>query len=61
MNSKEQPNRQTCLCDYRKRLLTVPEIAELDRKYAAELFDYLLANPLRSVINGGRETVSDRD
>lgn len=44
----------TRLPDYRKLLLTLPEIAELDRKDAAELFDYLLANPLRSVINGGR-------
>ena len=43
------------LPDYRKLLLTLPEIAELDRKDAAELFDYLLANPLRSVITGGRE------
>ena len=40
----------TRLPDYRKLLLTLPEIAELDRKQtAAELFDYLLANPLRSV------------
>lgn len=45
----------TRLPDYRKLLLTLPEIAELDRKDAAELFDYLLANPLRSVISGGRE------
>ncbi len=45
----------TRLPDYRKLLLTLPEIAELDRKDAAELFDYLLANPLRSVINGGRQ------
>ncbi len=45
----------TRLPDYRKLLLTLPEIAELDRKDAAELFDYLLANPLRSVINGDRE------
>ncbi|MBI2422954.1 MAG: toll/interleukin-1 receptor domain-containing protein [Candidatus Hydrogenedentes bacterium] len=45
----------TRLPDYRKLLLTLPEIAELDRKDAAELFDYLLANPLRSIINGGRE------
>lgn len=45
----------TRLPDYRKLLLTLPELAELDRKAAAELFDYLLANPLRSVINGGRE------
>jgi transcription elongation factor Elf1 len=45
----------TRMPDYRKLLLTLPEIAELDRKDAAELFDYLPANPLRSVINGGRE------
>lgn len=45
----------TRLPDYRKLLLTLPEIAELERKDAAELFDYLLANPLRSVIHGGRE------
>ncbi|MCX5756934.1 MAG: hypothetical protein NTU83_00200, partial [Candidatus Hydrogenedentes bacterium] len=47
----------TRLPDYRKLLLTLPEIEgeNLDRKDAAELFDYLLANPLRSVIYGGRE------
>lgn len=45
----------TRLPDYRKLLLTLPEIAELERKDAAELFDYLLANPLGSVIHGGRE------
>ncbi len=45
----------TRLPDYRKLLLTLPEIAELDRKDATELFDYLLVNPLRSVIHGGRE------
>ena len=45
----------TRLPDYRKLLLTLPEIALLDRKDSAELFDYLLANPLRSVIGGGRE------
>jgi hypothetical protein len=45
----------TRLPDYRKLLLTLPEIKELDRKDASELFDYLLANPLRSVINGGRD------
>lgn len=44
----------TRLPDYRKLLLILPEIAELDRKDPAELFDYLLANPLRSVIGGGR-------
>ncbi len=46
----------TRLPDYRKLLLTLPEIAELDRKNdAAELFDYLLANPLHSVIHAARE------
>ena len=46
----------TRLPDYRKLLLTLPEIAELDRKQtAAELFDYLLANPLKLSITGGRE------
>jgi hypothetical protein len=45
----------TRLPDYRKLLLTLPEIKELDRKDASELFDYLLANPLKSIINGGRE------
>ena len=45
----------TRLPDYRKLLLTLPEIAELDRKDPAELFDNILANPLRSVIGGGRE------
>lgn len=45
----------TRLPDCRKLLLTLPEIAELDWKDAAELLDYLLANPLRSVIHGGRD------
>jgi hypothetical protein len=45
----------TRLPDYRKLLLTLPEIAELDSKDPAELFDYLLANPLKTVIGGGRE------
>ncbi|MCX6278002.1 MAG: toll/interleukin-1 receptor domain-containing protein [Bacteroidetes bacterium] len=45
----------TRLPDYRKLLLTLPEIKELDRKDASELFDYLLANTLKSVINGGHE------
>ncbi len=45
----------TRLPDYRKLLLTLPEIAELDRKAPAELFDYLLANPLCSLIHGGRD------
>jgi WD40 repeat protein len=43
------------LPDYRKLLLTLPEITELDRKNPAELFDYLLADPLRHAIDGGRE------
>src|SRR5271165_1290969 len=45
----------TRLPDYRRLLLTLPEIAELDRKDPVELFDYLLANPMCSVIGGGRE------
>lgn len=45
----------TRLPDYRKLLLTLPEIAELDRKDPAELFDYLLANPLRSAVHGRRQ------
>lgn len=47
----------TRLPDYRKLLLTLPEIKTdgLDRKNAAELFDYLLADPLRNAIEGGRE------
>lgn len=45
----------TRLPDYRKLLLTLSEIAKLDGKNAAELFDYLLANRLKSVIGGGRE------
>jgi hypothetical protein len=45
----------TRLPEYRKLLLTLPEIKELDQKDPAELFDYLLANPLRTTIAGGRE------
>lgn len=45
----------TRLPDDRKLLLTLPEITELDRKNPAELFDYLLTNPLRNAIDGGRE------
>jgi hypothetical protein len=45
----------TRLPNYRKLQLTAPEIAELHSKDAAELFDYLLADSLRSVINGSRE------
>lgn len=43
------------LPDYRKLLLTLPDIASLDRKNSAELFDYLLADPLHHAIDGGRE------
>jgi hypothetical protein len=45
----------TRLPDYRKLLLTLPEIDRLDRKDADELFDYLLAGPLRTVIGGGHQ------
>mgnify|MGYP006293644379 CR=1 FL=1 len=45
----------TRLPDYRKLLLQQPEIRELDRKTESELFDYLLANPLKSAITGGRD------
>ncbi len=45
----------TRLPDYRKLLLTLSELAELDRKNPAELFEYLLANPLKLSISGGRE------
>lgn len=44
----------TRLPDYRKLLLALPEIADLDAKEPAELFDYLLATPLRTAIHGGR-------
>jgi WD40 repeat protein len=45
----------TRLPDYRKLLLTLPEIGKLDRKDAAELFEYLLSNPLQQSIKGGRD------
>jgi len=45
----------TRLPDYRKLLVLLPEIAKLDQKNADELFNYLLANPLRLVIRGERE------
>jgi len=45
----------TRLPDYRKFLLTLPEIKNLDRKNASELFDYLIANPLRNTIGCDRE------
>jgi hypothetical protein len=45
----------TRLPDYRKRLLTLPIMTELDGKNSAELFDGLLTNPLKLSITGGRE------
>ena len=45
----------TRLPDYRKFLCKLPELAELDNKEPSELFNYLLADPLRTVIDGGRE------
>ncbi len=42
------------LPDYRKLLLQLPEINSLDAKTESELFDYLLADPLSTVIDGGR-------
>jgi len=41
--------------DYRKYLFTLPDIDNLDKQNAAELFSYLLANPLRFCIDGGRQ------
>ena len=43
------------LPDYRKYLLTLPEIKNIEAKNPAELFDYILANPLQNVIDGGRD------
>lgn len=46
----------TRLPDYRKLLLLLPEISKLNQKVDPDdLFVYLLANPLRSLIRGGRE------
>lgn len=45
----------TRLPDYRKFLLKLHEITDLDQKNPDELFDYLLAEPLRHSIDGGRE------
>ncbi len=45
----------TRLPDYRRFLLTLPEITELDKKNPSELFDYLLVSPLHHTIDGGRE------
>lgn len=42
------------LPDYRKLLLTLPEITSLKSKNAEELFDYLIVNPLTLAINGER-------
>ena len=44
----------TRLPDYRRHLLNQPEIKDLNRKNPVDLFDYLLANPLRYAINGNR-------
>ncbi len=44
----------TRLPDYRKLLLTLTETDKLDKKDPSELFDYLLTQPLRSVIHGNR-------
>ncbi len=45
----------TRLPDYRKLLLMLPEIGDLNQKQSSELFDYLILNPLRSTIDGGRQ------
>jgi WD40 repeat protein len=45
----------TRLPDYRKMLLTLPEINRLETKGESELFDYLFTNPLKQAIAGGRE------
>lgn len=45
----------TRLPDYRKLLLTLPILTELDRKNSAELFEGLLTTPLKLSITGGRE------
>lgn len=45
----------TRLPDYRKILLTLPEIAQLKGKNAHDLFAYLLSEPLKVAIDGGRE------
>jgi hypothetical protein len=43
------------LPDYRKLLLTLPEIGALGEKKPTELFRYLLVDPLSQAIQGGRE------
>jgi hypothetical protein len=45
----------TRLPDYRKLLLSLPEIKRLDSKNPAELFEYLIVSPLQNSISGGRE------
>lgn len=45
----------TCLPEYRKLLLTLPEINNLDKKNATELFDYLLITPLSYVLDTERQ------
>jgi len=45
----------TRLPDYRKLLLTLPEIGEVEAKDPSAVFDYLLADPMRQAIDGGRE------
>jgi len=45
----------TRLPDYRKLLMALRELKELDLKPPAELFDYLLTDPLGQAIDGGRE------
>jgi len=45
----------TRLPEYRKLLLSLPEINTLDKKNASELFDYLFTNPLKHVIVCGRD------
>jgi tetratricopeptide (TPR) repeat protein len=41
--------------DYRKYLLKLPGIDKLEQQSAAELFTYLVANPLSFSIDGGRQ------
>jgi WD40 repeat protein len=43
------------LPDFRKFLLGLPELEQLEEKNSEELFTYLLAEPLRNAIRGGRE------
>ncbi|RLD81546.1 MAG: hypothetical protein DRJ15_04120 [Bacteroidetes bacterium] len=45
----------TRLPDYRKLLLNLPEINQLDGKNVADIFDYLFANPLQHTIDGGQQ------